>query len=389
MAWQTRASFERMMTNYYIPEMINRREKLHKTDTPILLLLDGHTSRLSLPIIEECASKNIILMILPSHTSNTTQPLDCDPNGVLKAQFCKECAIRVNLQSDNHEVLADTTNIKPNDNASSASLPTENQTMLDKVSSIIFPVSGPFVGTSVAHRNLLRNVLPIAIETATLTRCIENGWRKSRLAPYNPDTALAALPEGRLIPDPKNYPPISGKVITDPKMRICIYNWKLQQAERRLSKLNPTSSDYIETNEEIKLLTSTLESIKPKPLATSGKGSEPCSQLLLSIDDQKQTSEEMDKNEAKQKEDAALKEDSKKAGCAQYELTEEEVEQFTKPRKRTLEEIEESTCLKKEPKQKRHPVQRTRAPSTRNHTIKISKDVVSWDDFEELENWPD
>ena len=35
-SWQTRASFERMMINYYIPEMINRREKLHTPNTPIL-----------------------------------------------------------------------------------------------------------------------------------------------------------------------------------------------------------------------------------------------------------------------------------------------------------------------------------------------------------------
>ena len=142
-----------------------------------------------------------------------------------------------------------------------------------------------------AHRNLLSEVLPLAVEAATLTRCIENGWRKSGLAPFNPDVALAGLPEGCVIPDPKNYPPISGRIITDPDMRICIYTWKLNQAERKLSRLNPTSSDYVELKEEIKLLTSSLESIKQKSSLQSAADSAIDLQSSPSVDDTKQIPE--------------------------------------------------------------------------------------------------
>ena len=79
-SWQTRASFERMMMEYYLPEMCHRRDTLQQTEKPILLLLDGHSSRISITVIEECVAKNVILLILPAHTSNITQPLDCDPN---------------------------------------------------------------------------------------------------------------------------------------------------------------------------------------------------------------------------------------------------------------------------------------------------------------------
>ena len=47
-SWQTRQTFEQMMTQYYLPEMVHRRELLGLHNTPILLLLDG---QLSLPVI--------------------------------------------------------------------------------------------------------------------------------------------------------------------------------------------------------------------------------------------------------------------------------------------------------------------------------------------------
>ena len=330
-------------------------------------------------------------MILPSHTSNTTQPLDCDPNGVLKAQFCKECAIRVNykLGDDDEKQRTAKTSSQDEIPSSSALKSAGSECVPDTLSSIIFPDNGPFVGTSVAHRNFLSDVLPLAIEAATLTRCIENGWRKSGLAPFNPDVALAGLPDGYVIPDPKNYPPISGRIITDPEMRICIYTWKLNQAERKLSRLNPTSTDYVETKEEIKLLTSLIESIKLKTMGTTAGESDRDSQSPSSTDDQKHSVEENRENETEQKGDANLMKDKDDARDTKLELTEEEIEQFVKPRKRTLAEIEQSICPKKEQKRKKHPLQKTREPSTRNRTLKIPEYAISWDDFEALEDWPE
>ena len=43
---------------------------------PILLVLDGHGSHVSIDVIEYTRSNEIYLICLPSHTSHTLQPLD-------------------------------------------------------------------------------------------------------------------------------------------------------------------------------------------------------------------------------------------------------------------------------------------------------------------------
>jgi hypothetical protein len=50
---------------------------IHCTDEcPVLLLYDGHKSHITLNVIEWAKAKNVILFVLPPHTSQLTQPLD-------------------------------------------------------------------------------------------------------------------------------------------------------------------------------------------------------------------------------------------------------------------------------------------------------------------------
>ncbi|XP_060575053.1 uncharacterized protein LOC132732593 [Ruditapes philippinarum] len=52
----------------YLPEC--------STDNPILILYDGHISHINISLINWAKSKNLILFILPAHTSHVLQPLD-------------------------------------------------------------------------------------------------------------------------------------------------------------------------------------------------------------------------------------------------------------------------------------------------------------------------
>ena len=45
-SYQTRKTFQKMMLGYYLPEMIHIRKQMDKTATPILLILDGYSSRI-------------------------------------------------------------------------------------------------------------------------------------------------------------------------------------------------------------------------------------------------------------------------------------------------------------------------------------------------------
>ena len=57
---------------------------------PVLLIYDGHASRISMDVIEKARQNDIHLLCLPSHCSHILQPLDVSMSS-LKLQFSKVC----------------------------------------------------------------------------------------------------------------------------------------------------------------------------------------------------------------------------------------------------------------------------------------------------------
>ena len=57
----------------------------------ILLLLDGHKSHVSIGLVEWAKSHNIILFILPAHTSHILQPMDVGCYGPFQRMYNAEC----------------------------------------------------------------------------------------------------------------------------------------------------------------------------------------------------------------------------------------------------------------------------------------------------------
>ena len=60
-------------------------------DDPHLLLLDGHVSHKSLPLIESARQNGVILVCFPPHTTHALQPLDCVFFGPLKRYYHEAC----------------------------------------------------------------------------------------------------------------------------------------------------------------------------------------------------------------------------------------------------------------------------------------------------------
>lgn len=54
---------------------------------PLLLIMDGHKSHLSSETIQKCKEKDIVLLLLPPHTSHVTQPADVAVFHPLKASY--------------------------------------------------------------------------------------------------------------------------------------------------------------------------------------------------------------------------------------------------------------------------------------------------------------
>lgn len=60
---------------------------------PILLILDNHSSHISLKAYEFCKKNNIVMLSLPPHGSHRIQPLDVSIYGPFKAAYKQECNI--------------------------------------------------------------------------------------------------------------------------------------------------------------------------------------------------------------------------------------------------------------------------------------------------------
>lgn len=86
--WVNRGIFE----DYIINHLARYAGIQRGEDRPATLILyDGHKSHLSLTLTTWAKERNVILFVLPPHSSHLTQPLDVGVFGPMKAFFNREC----------------------------------------------------------------------------------------------------------------------------------------------------------------------------------------------------------------------------------------------------------------------------------------------------------
>ena len=96
--WSNAEVFERYMKSHFLTFCQGRNE----TDT-ILVLNDGHRSHVSLGLIEWATQHNIVLFVLPPHTSHVLQPMDVGCFGPMQLVYNQECTKFVRSQ---HRVVS-------------------------------------------------------------------------------------------------------------------------------------------------------------------------------------------------------------------------------------------------------------------------------------------
>eukprot|EP00122_Pirum_gemmata_P000823 Pgem_evm1s732 len=96
--WITHDSFY-LLLNDWVKNKLKRKEERGK----VLLLMDGHSSHVTLKVAELCMVNNIEIILPPMHTSQINQPLDLTDFGVLK----KTCGEFLTIEKEGtllHEV---------------------------------------------------------------------------------------------------------------------------------------------------------------------------------------------------------------------------------------------------------------------------------------------
>ena len=86
--WSNSIIFQNYVTKHFVKYV-----KLpgDKTSAPVLILYDGHKSHISLTLADWAIKNNVILFVLPPHSSHVTQPLDVAIFGPFKSMYFTEC----------------------------------------------------------------------------------------------------------------------------------------------------------------------------------------------------------------------------------------------------------------------------------------------------------
>ena len=80
-----RQVFESYLNNHFL-KYVQGRDK----DEPILLHYEGHRSHISLTLVNWAKENNVVLFVLPAHTSHALQPLDIGCFGPFKKIYNAE-----------------------------------------------------------------------------------------------------------------------------------------------------------------------------------------------------------------------------------------------------------------------------------------------------------
>ena len=83
--WSNSVIFRRRYIENHLLKYLHERSK----DNPVLILYDGHRSHVNISLINWAQTENLILFILPAHTSHVLQPLDIGCFGPFESIYNK------------------------------------------------------------------------------------------------------------------------------------------------------------------------------------------------------------------------------------------------------------------------------------------------------------
>ena len=92
--WSNGRIFQQFLTEHFLQHIPQLATEEH-----MFLLYDGHKSHISFSLVSWALERNIILFVLPAHTSHALQPLDVGCFGPLKRAYNAECQnfLRTNI----------------------------------------------------------------------------------------------------------------------------------------------------------------------------------------------------------------------------------------------------------------------------------------------------
>jgi hypothetical protein len=138
--WIDGPIFRNYIQNFFVEEIIKRRNLNGEENEPALLVMDHHSSRDALDAKLLWEEHKILLLLIPAHSSHIVQPLDLSTNGEFKQK------------------LRERFKVIPDEDAST-------------------------------RRNRLMQVSARVLSRVNNKDTIKTGWERTGLWPYNPEVA--------------------------------------------------------------------------------------------------------------------------------------------------------------------------------------------------------
>ena len=85
--FQTKDTFEKYITECIFPAIDRARATFPPERQTAVLLLDQHSSRNNVNLLQICRDKNVVIIPIMAHASHIIQPLDKGVNAILKRKF--------------------------------------------------------------------------------------------------------------------------------------------------------------------------------------------------------------------------------------------------------------------------------------------------------------
>lgn len=96
--WMNEESFKWWLDNCFLPHVDKVRSEL-QIDSPVMLILDGHSSRNNIDVKYYYENYSVTFLFLPSHASHLLQPMDLSVNATYKNYFGKNYRHEPNLDA--------------------------------------------------------------------------------------------------------------------------------------------------------------------------------------------------------------------------------------------------------------------------------------------------
>ena len=85
--YQTTKTFHDYLVRGLLPQLLQKRKQTHPQQQAIVLLVDGHVSRRNPQLLTDLHAHNVVLILLPPHSSHLLQPCDCGINSIVKRKL--------------------------------------------------------------------------------------------------------------------------------------------------------------------------------------------------------------------------------------------------------------------------------------------------------------